>query len=94
MYFSNFPNYAPPKPSEMDNYLKIIDIFGNQISKCTYLMNKRTPVSAYIGCFRLYDRSIDLISSRGSPCSYLCCYQQIAAFAQKNVNSNTGCLKK
>ena len=47
MYFSYSPNYTPSKSSEMDNYLIIIDIFGNEISKCTYLMKKRTPVEAY-----------------------------------------------
>ena len=29
MYFCYFRNYAPPKPSKMDNYLMIVEFFRN-----------------------------------------------------------------
>ena len=47
MYFAYFHSFAPSKSSKMDNYWIIIKFFGNKISKCTYLMNKKTPVPAY-----------------------------------------------
>ena len=47
MYFSYFPNYAPPKPSDMDNFWILMNFFWSYISKWTFLMNKRTPVSVY-----------------------------------------------
>ena len=47
MYFAYFHSFAPSKSSKMDNYWITINIFGNKISKCTFLMNKQTPVPAH-----------------------------------------------
>ena len=47
MYFAYFHSFAPPKSSKMFNYWIIIKIFRNKISKCTFLMNKKTPVPAH-----------------------------------------------
>ena len=47
MYFAYFHSFAPSKSSKMDNYWITIKIFGNKISKCTFLMNKNTPVPAH-----------------------------------------------
>ena len=47
MYFAYFHGFAPPKSSKMDAYSIINKIFGNKISKCTNLVNKKTPVPAY-----------------------------------------------
>ena len=58
MFFSYFPNHTPSKPSEMDNYLIIIDIL---ISKCTYLM-KKGHLSKLIGCFLARAISQQLLS--------------------------------
>ena len=71
MYFLYFPNYAPSKPSEMDNYWIIMNFFGKYISKCTYRMKKRTHVSAYRLLSNLNNKPVVFISSRGSPCSIL-----------------------
>ena len=68
MYFSYFLNYAPPKPSKMDNSRKIMNFFGNWISKCTYLMKKRTHVSAYMLLSSLSNKQIVCINSRRTPC--------------------------
>ena len=68
MYFSYLLNYAPPKPSKIDNYWIIMNFFGKYISKCTYRMKKRTPVSAYRSLSTLSNKPIVFISSRGSPC--------------------------
>ena len=71
MYFSYSPNYRPSKPSEMDNYLIIIDIFGNFISKCTYLMKKRTPVEDYRLLSIPSNKPIGFVSSRGTTCIWM-----------------------
>ena len=68
MYFSYFPNYAPPKPSDMDNYWILMNFFWNYISKCTYLMNKRTPVSVYRLFSSLSNKQILFDSFKRSPC--------------------------
>ena len=47
MYFAYIHSFSPPKSSKMDNYWITIKTFGNKISKCTYLMNKKTPVPAH-----------------------------------------------
>ena len=69
MYFSYFPNYAPPKPSDMDNYWILMNFFWNYISKCTYLMNKRTPVSVYRLFSSLSNKQILFDSFKETPCS-------------------------
>ena len=48
MYFACFHSFAPTKSSKMDYYIITIKIFGNKISKCTFLMNKKTPVPAHM----------------------------------------------
>ena len=47
MYFVYFHNNSLQRPSNMDNYWMILNVFGHKISKCTYVMDKKTPVSAY-----------------------------------------------
>ena len=69
--FSYFPNYTPSKPSEMDNYLIIIDFFVNLISKCMYRMKKRTPVSAYRLFASPSNKQIVFVSFYETPCSLI-----------------------
>ena len=47
MYFACFYSFAPVKSLKKDNNWIVIKFFGNKISKCTYLINKKTPVSSY-----------------------------------------------
>ena len=47
MYFPYFHSYTPEKSSKMDNYWTVMEFFGNNLSKCTYVMVKKTPVSVY-----------------------------------------------
>ena len=59
MYFAYIQSFAPPKSSKMDNYRITIKIFGNKISKCTYLMNKKTPVPAHrLLCSPIYKQIV------------------------------------
>ena len=61
MYFWNFGNYAPPKPSKIDDYWIILN---GPISV------KRKHQSQLIFCIlRLSHRHIDFDSSQGTPCS-------------------------
>ena len=59
MYFAYFHSFAPPKSSKMENYWITIKIFGNKISKCTYLVNKKTPVPAHrLLCSPIYKQIV------------------------------------
>ena len=59
MYFAYIHSFAPPKSSKMDDYWITIKIFGNKISKCTYLMNKKTPVPAHrLLCSLIYKQIV------------------------------------
>ena len=68
MYFSYFPNFAPPKSSDMDNYWILMNFFWNYLSKCTYLMNKMTPVSVYMLFSSLSNKQILFDSFQETPC--------------------------
>ena len=52
----------------MDNYWILMDFFLNYISKCTYLMNKRTPVSAYKMLSSPSIKRKRYVNSHRSPC--------------------------
>ena len=67
MYFLYFLNYAPPKASYMDNYWIIMNFFWDYISKCTYLMNKKKPVSIYRLFSSLSNKQIILTVSKKHP---------------------------
>ena len=47
MFFAYFHSFAPPQSSKMDNYWITIKIFRNKRSKCTNLINKKTPLPAH-----------------------------------------------
>ena len=68
MHFAYFHIFAPPKSSQMDNYWIIMNFFLNLISKCTYLMNKRTPVSAYRLFSSPSNKQIVYVNSRRTLC--------------------------
>ena len=68
MYFSYFPNNAPMKLSVIDNCWIIMEFLETRYPKCTYLMNKRTPVSAYRLFSSLSNKQIVFDSCQWRPC--------------------------
>ena len=69
MYFSYFLNYAPPKPSEMDNYWMVMAFFGNHISKCNRLSRNIRPIQAIEVLYRLRNKQKHYIIYSETPCS-------------------------
>ena len=69
MYFSYFLNYAPPKPSEMENYGMVLAFFGNHISKCNRLNKNIRPIQAIEVLHRLRNKHKHYLIYQETPCS-------------------------
>ena len=69
MYFPYFHSYTPQKSSKMDNYWTVMEFFGNYLSKCTYVMVKKTPVSVYRLLSSPSNKRIVLVSFQKTPCN-------------------------
>ena len=68
MYFSYFLNYAPPKPSEMENYGMVLAFFGNHISKYNRLSKNIRPIQAIEALHRLRNKQKYYLISSETPC--------------------------
>ena len=68
MYFSYFLNYAPPKPSEMENYGMVLAFFGNHISKCNRLSKNIRPIQAIEVLRRLRNKQKLYLIYQETPC--------------------------
>ena len=68
MYFSYFLNYAPPKPSEMENYGMVLAFFGNHISKCNRLSKNIRPIQAIEVLHRLRNKQKHYLIYQETPC--------------------------
>ena len=73
MYFAYVHSFALQKSSETDNYGMSMEFYGDYISKCHIIMNKRTPVPGYrllpspSTKLKLKDNHYD------TPCSFFIC---------------------
>ena len=70
MYFLYFLNYAPPKPSEMENYWMVLVFFGNHISKCNRLNKNIRPIQAIEVLHRLRNKQKHYLIYSETPCIY------------------------
>ena len=47
MYFPYFQIFSPKVPLKFEKYMKLLDIFGDIISKCPDIIRKNTPLPAH-----------------------------------------------
>ena len=88
MYFSYFLNYAPPKPSEMENYGMVLAFFGNHISKCNRLSKNIRPIQAIEVLHRLRNKQKHYLIYQETPC--ICLFAEIYSFIHSfNISAVT-----
>ena len=68
MYFPYFHSNTPQKSQRWKITEWSWNFFGNQFSKCTYALVKKTPVSVYRLLSSPSNKRIVFSGSRGSPC--------------------------
>ena len=90
MYFSYFLNYAPPKPSEMENYGMVLAFFGNHISKCNRLSKNIRPIQAIEVLHRLRNKQKHYLIYSETPCRIVTdifCHNDNNCHGLKQINS-------
>ena len=70
MYFPYFQIFSTKVPLKFEKYVKLLDIFGDIISKCPDIIRKNTPLPAHsLDSNRIIELKL-LVNHYETPCSF------------------------